>query len=168
MATTEQVWALHDAMPEHLRSATFQLGALRHREAQLTWSAAGRLKSRIDGGMDSFHATIECQDHLLSLGRAFIERHVVETVSARLDGLEDEGLRRALIPLRDLYALSRIQGDEAWFLRHGVLEAAKGRAIRKEVQRLCRAVRPMALQLVDAFAIPDALLGAPIGLKHPR
>jgi acyl-CoA oxidase len=43
-----------------------------------------------------------------------------------------------------------------------VLEAGKARAIRKQVDALCLELRPAALGLVDAFAIPDEILAAPI------
>jgi len=37
----------------------------------------------------------------------------------------------------------------------------KSRAIRAEVEALCRELRPEAVTLVDAWGIPDAVLGAP-------
>ena len=45
-----------------------------------------------------------------------------------------------------------------WYLETGYLEAAKSRAIRNEVNELCRELRPHALLLVDAFGVPEELL----------
>ena len=41
-----------------------------------------------------------------------------------------------------------------------------GRALRPEINALCAELRPHALALVDAFAIPDAVVGAPIGRRE--
>ncbi|MCB9795613.1 MAG: acyl-CoA dehydrogenase family protein [Alphaproteobacteria bacterium] len=147
---------------EHLRSEAFQLDALRHREDKLTWSLAGRLRRKVNEGMDSFDAANECADHMLALARAATERHVVECFNRVLIHVSDAEMRRVLTQLRDLYALSRLETDQAWFLRHGVLEPAKARAIRDEVNALCADVRALALPLVEAFAIPEAALAATI------
>lgn len=52
-------------------------------------------------------------------------------------------------------------------LEHGVVEAGKARATRKQVDTLCQELRPSALGLVDAFAIPDEILAAPIAVRIP-
>ncbi|HET9226672.1 MAG TPA: acyl-CoA dehydrogenase family protein, partial [Thermoanaerobaculia bacterium] len=51
----------------HLRDPQFQLDAFRHREEHLLTTAASRIKSRLDRGMNPFHAFRECLDHLLRL-----------------------------------------------------------------------------------------------------
>jgi acyl-CoA oxidase len=43
-------------------------------------------------------------------------------------------------------------------MEKGYVENGKARAIRAEVNALCAELRPDAVALVDAFAIPDALL----------
>ncbi len=67
-------------------------------------------------------------------------------------------------PLRDLFALWRIEEDRGWFLESGYIESNKAKAIRKLVNRLLAEVREQAVPLVDAFDIPDEILGAPIGI----
>jgi acyl-CoA oxidase len=42
------------------------------------------------------------------------------------------------------------------------MTAPRSKAITKAVNRLCAELRPNAEVLVDAFAIPDEVLGAPI------
>ncbi len=63
--------------------------------------------------------------------------------------------------LCDLYALSTIEADRAWFLEHGRLTSARSKAITREVGELCRRLRPVAGELVAAFAVPEPLLRAP-------
>jgi len=148
----------------HLRSREFLLGAMRYREERLTGSLARRLRSRIQGGMDSFHAFTECQNHSMAAANASVERLVLERFAAGIETLEDETLEPVLERLLALFALSRIEQDRAWFLEAGYVTTAKGRAIRAEVEALCSEVRPDALALVNGFGIPDELLGAPIAL----
>jgi acyl-CoA oxidase len=147
---------------EHLRDAEFQLDALRWREDHLLGTLARRLRQRLKNGLDSFTALVECQDHTLSLARAHVERFVAERFRAALTEIEDPELAKALESLAQLHALDCIERDRGWFLEHGYIEAGKAKAIRKQVLALCAEIRPLALPLVDAFAIPDALLAAPI------
>ncbi len=149
----------------HLRGREFQLGALRWREEHLLASVARRLKKRIDSGMDSFHALIECQDHLVETARAHVERVVLESFSGGVKRILEPDVKAALEPLVDLFALSVIERDRGWFLEHGYLEPSKAKAIRKQVNKLCREVRRQAVHLVDAFGIPEALLAAPIAVE---
>ncbi len=143
---------------EHLRDPEFQLAALRHREQHLLVSAARRLETRIKKGTDSFSAFQECQDHLLRLANAYVERVILERFVAAVGGVEEGELRRILETLRDLFALWRIEADRGWFLETGHMEGNKTKAIRSLVDRLCAEVRSHALPLVDAFGIPDACL----------
>jgi acyl-CoA oxidase len=147
---------------EHLRDRDFQLAALRWREDHLLGSVARRLKKRIDDGMDSFQAMIQVQDHLLKLALAHVERVLLEQFAAALEACEDEALREVLTDVCDLFALARLEADRGWYLSQGYVEAGKSKAIRNLVNDLCRKLRPQAVPLVDAFAIPDEVLAAPI------
>ena len=147
----------------HLKDREFQLSAMAWREQHLLSSAARRLKKRIDDGLDSHQALIACQDHLVKLAEAHVEKVLLERFAAALESCE-EGLRPILTDLCDLYALSRLEADRGWFLSQGYLEAGKSKAIRNLVNKLCLELRPEAVPLVDAFAIPDEVLAAPIAL----
>jgi acyl-CoA oxidase len=151
--------------PEHLRSPEFHLGALRWREDHLLVSVARRLKKRLDAGLEPTEAMLECQTHLLAAARAHLERIIVERAGAAL-AVAPANLAATLRPLLALDALVRLEAGAGWLLEHGVLEAAKARAIRKEVDVLCRELRPAARGLVDAFAIPDEILAAPIAVRR--
>jgi acyl-CoA oxidase len=150
--------------PAHLRSPELQGAAFRAREEDLVLSLARRLKARIDRGLDPFHALVECQDHALAAARAYVERVAFEAFRDALEAVEDPDLARVLTLVEDLYALERLDRDRAWFLEHGLFEPAKAEAVRAEVNRLCAELRPHALALVAAFAIPEPALAAPIAL----
>ncbi|CAM5358614.1 hypothetical protein SALBM135S_08382 [Streptomyces alboniger] len=46
-------------------------------------------------------------------------------------------------------------------MEHGRLTAQRSKAIRREVTDLCRRIRPLAADLVDAWNIPPQLLRSP-------
>jgi len=151
--------------PEHLRDSQFHLEAFRYREQSLIDSAARRLRSRIDDGMDGHAALIECQQHLVNLGHAYVERVILEQFVTGVESCDDPTLQTVLQRLADLFALSHIEKHKGWYLEHNYLEGGKTRAIRQQVDELCREVREDAVALVDAFGIPESCLAAPIAVK---
>lgn len=151
---------------EHLHDSEFHLNAFRYREEHLLKTVAQRLKKRIDRGMDPNDAFIRVQDHLLALAHAYAERVVLEEFVKGVEQCPDSSLKPVLKRLCDLFALSQIEKDKGWYLEHGYLEGIKSKAIRRQVNRLCWEVRQDALHLVDAFAIPDECLAAPIAILH--
>ncbi len=155
---------------EFLRDPEMQLDAFQFRESRLLHTAAARLKHRIDQGMDSFHAMNECQDHLVHLARAHVERTVLESFRAEVQrAAESEGeeVGQVLDLLSDLFALSRLERDRAWFLESGYMEGSQTKSIRNLVNTLCRELRTSATALADAFGIPDEVLAAPAAFRDP-
>jgi len=152
--------------PEHLRSLDFQRGAFEYRADHMLQNAGQRLKRRIDNGVDPFDAFVDVQDHLVQLAHAEAERVILDRFVEAIEAVEEEPLRETLSSLRQLFALSHIEADLDWFLEAGYVESAKAKALRGTVNDLCDEVRPQAEALVDAFAIPDACLAAPIGTEN--
>ena len=150
---------------EHLRSAEFHADTLHYRTQHLLVSAARRFKKRVDEGMDPFAAATDIQDHLLALSRAHMEEEVARAFRAGVEGCEDEALRLVLEKLRALHAMDIIHRDAAWFLENDYFERSKSRALRKAHAALCRELRNDAVPLVDAFGVPDAMLG-PIAFEQ--
>ena len=72
---------------------------------------------------------------------------------------EEGPLRDTLLSLCDLYALSTIEQERGWYFEHSRMSAPQSKAITRAVNRLCGELREQAATLVDAFAIPDSLLG---------
>ncbi len=134
------------------------------REEHILSGAARRLKRGIDDGRDAFDVFNECQDHVLSAARAHTEREIHEAFVVAVERTEDEGLKEVLGILCDLHALAEIERDRAWFQEHGRISSTRAKAITRQVNDLLTRVGPLAVDLVDAFGIPDALLAAPIGL----
>ena len=84
------------------------------------------------------------------VGRDFRRRLTVE--------VEDDDLRSVLDAVCDLYALSVVEADKAWFLEHRRLSVGRAKNVTSSVNALCERLRPHAADLVDAFGIPEHLL----------
>jgi acyl-CoA oxidase len=144
-----------------LLDPNYQLAMLRFREEHTISGVARRLKRGIDEGLNPGEVFSRAQDHVLAAARAHVDRLVLEAFVAKTAGLPDGDLRVVLNLLCDLYALSTIEKDRAWFMEHGRLRASRSKAITREVNELCRKIRPLAVDLVDAYGVPPALLRAP-------
>ncbi len=148
---------------DHLLDPAWHRDLFERRERTLLVQVAARLKRRIDQGMDSFEAFVEVQDHLLTLASAHAERLVLEEFQAAVDAVEDDQRRTLLGLVCALYALEHLERDRGWFLEQNLIDAPVAKAVRTEVNTLLHRLRPVAVELVDAFGIPDELLGSEIG-----
>jgi acyl-CoA oxidase len=144
-----------------------QLDIFRWREGHITASVARRFKRGLDEDHDPFEVFRAVQNHAVDAARAHIDRLILEAFLRVIEACKDESLRNALGLTCELYALSLIESERAFFQEHGRLTGPRCKAITREVNRLCNEVRGFAGALVDAFGIPDEVLGAPIGLKDP-
>ncbi|MFZ3598999.1 acyl-CoA dehydrogenase [Streptomyces sp. BH104] len=142
----------------------YQLAMVRFREEHMLASLARRLKRGVDEGRDPGAVFSHVQDHVISVARAHVERLVLEAFVDKLRSLpddEDAGNKAALGLLCDLFALSTIESDRAWFMEHGRLTVQRSKAISREINNLCRKIRPLAVDLVDAWGIPPEMLRSP-------
>ena len=136
----------------------YQLAMLRFREEHMLAGVARRLKRGIDEGMNPGEVFSLVQDHVIHAARAHVERLVLEAFVAKIATLEDGDNKVALNLVCDLHALATIEADRAWFMEHGRLTGARSKAISREINELCRKLRPLARDLVDAFGVPEEML----------
>ncbi|WP_236789290.1 acyl-CoA dehydrogenase [Amycolatopsis sp. GM8] len=134
----------------------WQLAMFEDRERHVLEGAARRLRA----GDDPFDTFNGAQDHILRAAQAHVDRVVLTAFVGAISRCEDAEAAALLGKLCDLYALSNIEGDRAWFLEHGRITSAHAKSVVATVNDLCRELRPRARALVDAFAIPEPFLQA--------
>ncbi|MGW5190840.1 acyl-CoA dehydrogenase family protein [Kribbella sp. NPDC004138] len=161
---------LRDAVPNRsdtadpdagLRDDAYHSGLLRFREEHMLSGVARRLKAGIDAGDEPFDVFNRCQDHVIAAGRAHVDRVVLEAFQSAVRNAPDE-IRPRLQELYDLHALATIEAERAWYLEHGRLSPGRSKAITALVNELCAAVRPAAVELVDAFGVPGSAVEVPM------
>ena len=155
--------ARRNTSEDHLLDDAWHRDLFERRERTLLVQVAARLKGRIDKGVDSFEAFVEVQDHLLTLARAHAERLVLDDFQRAAADVEDRQIRTLLGLVCKLYALEHVERDRGWFLEQNLIDAPVSKAIRTQVNALLHRLRPVAVELVDAFGIPNELLGSEIG-----
>ncbi len=143
-----------------LLSRATHLTMFEDREQHLLDTLARRLRRARGADADSFTVFNAAQDHVLEVGRAHVDRVVLEAFVAGIDACADADAKQVLGSVCDLYVLHRIEADKAWFLEHGRLTPARSKAVTERINALCRQLRPLALDLVGGFGIPDSWLGA--------
>ncbi|OBF84873.1 acyl-CoA oxidase [Mycobacterium sp. 852002-51163_SCH5372311] len=142
-----------------------QVTMFEERENYLLSSVARRLqgKSKEMSAFDAFNAV---QDHVLHAASAHIDRVILEAFVAGIESCEDAEARELLEMVCDLYALSVIEDDKAWYIEHRYLSTERAKAVTRGINDRCRKLRPHAETLVDGFGIPEPLRYAE--MLHPE
>jgi acyl-CoA oxidase len=133
-----------------------QLKMFEDREEYLLSTVARRLQRRTKEG-DAFDAFNEVQDHVLHAATAHIDRVILEAFIGGIDSCDSKDAAKVLEMVCDLYALSVIEDDKAWFMEHRYLSTERAKAVTRGINERCRTLRPYAETLVDAFGIPEQL-----------
>lgn len=144
-----------------LRDDAYHSGLLRFREEHMLSGVARRLKGGIDAGDEPFDVFNRCQDHVIAAGRAHVDRIVLEAFQSAVRNAPEE-IRPRLQDVYDLHALATIEAERAWYLEHGRLSPGRSKAITALVNELCAVVRPVAVDLVDAFGVPGSATEVPM------
>ena len=65
--------------------------------------------------------------------------------------------------IQDLYENNNIyEQDLGWFVSEGVLSPRLGKEVSEVGRKLCNEIAPQAINLIDAFGIPEHMRHAPI------
>jgi acyl-CoA oxidase len=142
-----------------------QVQLFEDREQYLLSTVARRLQRRAKE-MSAFDAFNTVQDHVLHTAQAHIDRIVLEAFVAGIQACEDPEARRILDLVCDLYALSAIEEDKAFFIEHRFLSVERAKAVTSGMNERCRNLRPYVETLVDGFGIPEQLRYAE--MLHPE
>ncbi|MGV9870205.1 acyl-CoA dehydrogenase family protein [Rhodococcus koreensis] len=137
-----------------------QLTMFEDREQYLLSTAARRLQGAQKREENPFDAFNFVQDHVLHAAQAHIDRIVLEAFVAGIDECEDDEARDLLSDVCDLYALSVIEEDKAWFMEHRQLSVERSKAVQRGINERCRSLRPHAQTLIEGLGVPEALLGS--------
>ena len=102
------------------------------------------------------------QNELIEAARAYAELIQWEAFTAALSTLPDDGTREVLTRVRDLFGLTLIERNLAWYLIHGRLSTGRARTVSSYIDRLVARLRPHAQDLVDAWGYGPEHLRATI------
>ncbi|RNG20702.1 acyl-CoA dehydrogenase [Streptomyces botrytidirepellens] len=131
---------------------------VRH-ELSCLQQARNRLTRSSDGALDRWNQAV---NPALDLVDAYATRRAAEAFLTAVDGVADDATHGLLEQVFRLFALQRLAPHAGLLLADGHLGADTVRDLAPAVDRVAAALAPHAPALVEAFAIPDDLLQAPI------
>ncbi|MCW3492815.1 acyl-CoA dehydrogenase [Microbacterium sp. SSM24] len=108
------------------------------------------------------------QAELIEAARAHAELLQWEAFTDGIHRIEDDGTRRVLMWLRDLFGLHLIEKHLAWYLINGRLSAQRAASVSRYIDRLTARLRPHAQDLVDAYGFAPEHVRAPIASGAER
>lgn len=147
---------------EHLLSEEFHIQALEYRENSLLYSLANRMRTFIKRRLNPNETYKLVQTHMINLAIASIDAYCAKEFYSAIEKVEDADQKIKLQRLARLYSLDMIYKNRGWYLEQDYLSGSKSKAIRKQVDYLCKKVRGDARMYVDSFNIPERLLAAEI------
>ena len=103
------------------------------------------------------------QHELIEAARAHAELLQWEAFTEALATIRDPDTKRVMTWLRDLFGLTVIEKNLAWYLINGRLSAQRARTVTSYINRLLPRLRVHAGDLVEAFGYSDKHVGAVIG-----
>ena len=147
----------------HLKDPEVQRALLTER-IQVTVAEIGRALQAVSKGTPGQQAAAfnDHQDQLIQAALMHARLLQWEAFTRALEDVKDPGSLKILTWVRDLFALSTIEDDLAWYLMNGRISAQRARTLTDYVTRLISRLRPHAQDLVDAFGYTQEHLRAPI------
>lgn len=162
-ATIERLIASANRKPEgeQLLARGWHVQMFEYREQRLVETLAQRMRAAAKVPQEeSFEATNRMQEHMLAAARAHTDRIVLEAFVAGSYACPDEYIRALLIRICDLYALTVIEENKAFFLERNRIDDTRAKAIRTEVDAQCAALRPHARELVEGLGVEEEWLNS--------
>ncbi len=150
---------------DHLVDTAFFNHAFRFRERKLLHTLSDRMRTMLKKRITPYDIFLRTQTHMVALAQAHVELVLLQQFVEEVDRLDGD-LKVLMLEVLRLFALSTIEDHKGWYLEHDYMEGIKTKAIRRQVDRLCRELRQQVGVLVDGFGIPDGLIGAPIAFQE--
>jgi len=151
---------------QHLLDSDFHFHAFNYRKRKTLITLSERMQKYMKRGNEAHNVFLRVQNHMMDLADAYIDQIVLKSFYKRVDDCNDPDTKRVLSTLVHIYALETILDNKGWYLEADYMEGSKTKAIRRLITKLYSEIKPEALGLLDAFAIPDELVKAPIAFKE--
>lgn len=142
-----------------LTDSALLLDLLVHHELYCLQQARNRLSGISASPLDRWNHAV---NPALDLVDAYASRRAAQAFTAFADRVADDATRNLLEQVFRLFVLQCLAPHAGLLLAQGHLTAEAVRDLAPAIDRASAELAPHALSLVDAFAVPDAILQAPI------
>lgn len=94
---------------------------------------------------------------------AYGELFIVDEYQRCVENIKDEKTKEVLRKLFELHAYNKLEQRATVFLEINYFNREDIIFVRERVKELCKEIKDEAIGLIDAVAVPDAILNSPIG-----
>lgn len=148
---------------ERLTSRAWHIAMFEDRERHTVEGLAKRMRAAGKlAGEEAFAAVNACQEHMLAAAQAHTDRVILEAFIEGIDETADPYIASILNKVCDLYALTTIEENRAWYMEHERFDGARSKAVTQAVNDLCAELRGKALELVEGLGVEESWLNAKI------
>lgn len=148
-----------------LRDGDLQEQLLAERVGVMTQEIASQLATVRKASPARAAVVVNAQQHsIVELGRAYADLLAWRALDDAIGHAGDPDNAAVLTTVRNLYALSTIERELAWYVLNGRMSVTRAKAVSSSVDRLCAKLRPVAQDLVDSWGYgPEHLRAAIAG-----
>ncbi len=125
-------------------------------------SLSERMRKYLSRRMDPYQAFLRTQLHMVDLADAYIDTVCLSSLLSKKEQIKNPALKDELSNIIQQYALEVIIDNKDWYLEKDFMEGSQAKALRRIRNKKLLDNRERVNIWVDAFAIPDAIVNAPI------
>lgn len=152
-----------DRDEESMFDPAYQLYLLEERQDNLMRSLGRRLRpARKMEIEDAVKVVDGAQDHLIAVAWCRIDALLLSALIEAEEKMPEGTARTVFNQIRNLFAMTTIGAHSDWYQEQNLLTATRSKTTRAAVNDLVDSLGPWSNVLVDAFAIPDALVDVPM------
>ena len=144
------------------------LSLLSHKLNRLVHNSMLQLQANVTKHKDLMHAWNQTQvHHLYDAAVAFGELHYAKLMLRKHAEMKAVCENTAAVFLRiiELFVYTKVEKDLAVFRENDYISTSQGHAIKAYVVSLCEELAESSVRIIDAIALPDKLVGSPLGMQ---
>jgi acyl-CoA oxidase len=141
---------------------------LSHKLNRLVHNSMLKLQENVASCKDVTHAWNQTQvHHLYDAAVAYGELHYAKLMLAKCAELKAVCADTAALFLKitELFVYTKVEKDLAVFRENDYVSTAQGHAIKAYIVTLCEELAESSVRIIDAIALPDKLIGSPLGAQ---
>ena len=144
------------------------LSLLSHKLNRLVQNSMLKLQENVTKHTDITHAWNQTQvHHLYDAAVAYGELYYAKLLLTKYAEMRPVCANTSALLLRitELFVYSKVEKDLAVFREHDYLSTVQGHAVKTYVVALCEELAESSVRIIDAIALPDRLIGSPLGMR---
>lgn len=141
---------------------------LSHKLNRLVHNSMLRLQENVTKSSDVMQAWNQTQvHHLYDAAVAYGELYYTKLMLTKYAELRTVCADTATLFLRiiELFVYTKVEKDLAVFREYDYMTTAQGQAVKSYVIALCEELAESSVRIIDAIAVPDRVMGSPLGMK---